>query len=249
MPEETDISKDLAGGVRGLFDRIGEFFHLFDLSFFVSGTVTFSALAYWSSRQKGQSVAFPSSTWIRVIALVVFCYVCGLLSFAAGRCAAGIWRRDLPSRRKFFTKFLRDVIADHGISAPEIEAYLNGDDKPWRLYERLWVDARESRQRAASFAILNRYWVMAATYDGIAVSCALWVPVLALAPPFQGLINWVALPALAALASALSFWQGHNYFKFQVHEVIATLAASRKRLMTEIQTALPGEVPPGPARS
>ena len=251
MAEGSDAVKELSSGIRGLFDRIGEFFHLFDLSFFVSGAITFSALAYWWWQQKKPTLALPSSTWLRVVALVVLCYVCGLLSFAAGRFAASLWRRTWPSRKEFFTKLLRETIESHDISTSEIRPYLTGPDKPWRLYERLWVDLRESRERATSFALLNRYWVMAATYDGIAISCAVWVPVLASIPPLEGTFNRIVLPTLAAGCSVLAFWQWHNYFKYQVFEIVATLAASKARLMpvetkaltpTEVKIVVPVEV-------
>lgn len=231
MPSESDLPKEIAGGVRGLFDRIGEFFHLFDLSFFVSGGVTFSALAYWYTKQAGLSPPIPFPTWIRVVALIVACYVCGLVSFAAGRFVANYWRGS--RRQRYFTDFLTRIIEAHGIYDPSITPYLYSYEKPWRLYERLWVDLREAPQHAASFTILNRYWVMAATHDGIAISCLAWMVVLLVVPPFDGSVNRFVLPVLAALAAALCFWQGHNYFKFQVREIVATLAASRSRLMAD----------------
>lgn len=111
--------------------------------------------------------------------------------------------------------------------------YLAGVDKPWRLYERLWVDIRESRKHATSFSLLSRYWVMAATYDGVATSCLIWTLVFLTKPPlpWSDCDMWLLL-AFVLASSAAFFRQGHNYFKYQVLEVVATLAASTKRLIS-----------------
>jgi hypothetical protein len=223
----NDLTKEIAGGVRGVFDRIGEFFHLFDLSFFVSGTATFAALVYWSLHQgHGRVELFARiPTWVWVIVFIIACYICGLLSFAAGRLCAKIWRKGFQGE-------IASVIEQHRIAVQDVEDYLDGPDKPWRLYERLWVDIRESRKHASSFSVLNRYWVMAATYDGIAMSSLIWLLTLVAAPPLPWNDRGMWLLLLFALASTVvSFIQGHNYFKYQVREIVATLAASTKKLV------------------
>lgn len=231
MAKEEDLTKEVVGGVRGLFDRIGEFFHLFDLSFFVSGAATFAAAAYWYLRQTGQPTFPALPTWAQVISIIVACYICGLLSFAAGRFSARLWRRTLFWRKNYFPIFLKETIEAHDAASEDIARYLDGTEKPWRLYERLWVDLRESREHGASFSLLNRYWVMAATYDGIAISSLVWAVVLFFEPPVTE--KALVFPILAAASSGLSFWQGHNYFKYQVHEIAATLASSRRRLILD----------------
>lgn len=225
--DETDLTKEVAGGVRGVFDRIGEFFHLFDLSFFVSGTATFSALVYWILQKDRGRDGLPEwiPSWALVVAFVVACYICGLLSFAAGRLCTKIWRRG-------FQEQIESAIEQHRITAPEVKSYLSGTDRPWRLYERLWVDIRESRKHASSFSVLNRYWVMAATYDGIAMSSLIWFLALVTAPPLPWNDRDLWLLLFFVLASAgVFFRQGHNYFKYQILEIVATLAASSKRLV------------------
>lgn len=59
MPEKT-ATEEVAQGVRSVFDRIGEFFHLFDLSFFVSGFVLLGAFAFlYIKLQLPRTVAAP----------------------------------------------------------------------------------------------------------------------------------------------------------------------------------------------
>lgn len=55
----------------------------------------------------------------------------------------------------------------------------------WRLYVRLWAEIRHSDSVTPSLQLLKRYWVMAATYDGIAISMALWALLL-----FAGSFGW-----------------------------------------------------------
>ena len=84
MPEEKSSVADVALGLRSVFDRIGEFFHIFDLSFFVAGVSLFGAVAFlYNMMQLPQ--AFPFASWVGALALIVACYICGLVAFAAGR--------------------------------------------------------------------------------------------------------------------------------------------------------------------
>jgi hypothetical protein len=73
---------------------------------------------------------------------------------------------------------------------------------------------------------------MAATYDGIAFSCLVWLVVVIVEPPVAGASGGrFVLPILAGAAAALSFWQGNSYLKSQVREVIAVLASGTQRLI------------------
>ena len=122
------------------------------------------------------------------------------------------------------------ALLQHAVADPDISRYLQTQTE-WRLYERLWVDLRESPSHAASFTLLNRYWVMSATYDGVAVSCLLWALAVVVAPLIKNGCGNAALSLLFVIAACLAFWQGLNYFRFQIFELIATLASSKRRII------------------
>src|SRR5688500_1477710 len=88
MTEESSRVGEVTEGFRTIFERIGEFFHLFDLSFLVSGASTFAALTVFYLRVGGPTV-FPFASWVGGLALIIGCYICGLMSFAIGRVING----------------------------------------------------------------------------------------------------------------------------------------------------------------
>jgi uncharacterized membrane protein YciS (DUF1049 family) len=226
-PKDEDFAKEVAGGLRSVFDRIGEFFNLFDLSFFVSGTATFSAVLYWFLRQKTDFALARLPSWAYIVGLAVACYICGLLSFAAGR----ICTTKLPRKKR--TQLLERALKGHNLEA-KVHSYLESGDKSDRLdrlYERLWVEVRQAQKHIISFSLLRRYWVMAATYDGVAISCLAWAVVLWMEPPITqfSYANYV-LPFLALFCAMIAFTQGYSYFKYQVFEIVATIAASKDSL-------------------
>ncbi len=239
MAGSEDIVKDTSSSIGSMLSRIGEFFNLFDLSFFISGAVSFAALAYWGSRHP-TNFQFPSSTWVRALATILACYVCGLISFSAGRVASRLWRRT------YFASTLKRVLEEHQCTAYVPRFYLEDANKEGlegeklesqmgKLYDRLWVDLRESASHLGSFSLLRRYWVMAATYDGLAAASVLWALVVATEPPFEGtgLAFWG--PLVASLSTAvLAYSQGQDFFKTQIFELVATLAAAKERLIPEV---------------
>jgi membrane protein DedA with SNARE-associated domain len=75
--------KELGEALKVIFEKIAGFFDIFDLSFFVSGALTLSAVLF-SLYSAG--VALPIfEGWKEVLGIVLGCYIGGLLSFAAGR--------------------------------------------------------------------------------------------------------------------------------------------------------------------
>ena len=83
--------KDAAAALAAFLERLGRFFDIFDLSFIVSGATAVGAVAFLLDTLGLRMV--PLSGWVHVAAIIVACYVAGLLCFAAGR-----WLR-MGSRR------------------------------------------------------------------------------------------------------------------------------------------------------
>lgn len=225
--------KEVGEGLKSILERIADFFDIFDLSFIVSGATTISAFAFWGWRAGLQFPTVPPG-WIPVVGLVIACYVAGLVCFAVGRWIRMGWRWR-SAERSFHSRFVR-VLDGHGLtSVPAANDYLarkeaRGD---WRLYVRLWAEVRQSSSLAASFSLLRRYWVMAATYDGVAIALVVW------AATFVGcafgvagakaIDKWLALPLAVALmvcAVACSREAG-RYVDYQVEELVASIAADR----------------------
>jgi len=226
MSDSKDIVSDTADGLKTIFGRLGEFFHIFDLSFFVAGAVSFGAIVFLFQRL-GIDAAFPFAPWVAGLALVIACYVCGMVSFAVGRFVNGyLFRRGvLPT-------LLRRSIEVHQPSDPLMEQYLaKGDSNLWRLYIRLWQELAAKQPHSAVFSHLSRYWAMAATCDGLAISLILWAVVI-VASVFAGtpalLFRQAIVVVVIFILAAITFLrQGGKYYEFQVEDLVAALAVAK----------------------
>jgi hypothetical protein len=231
MAEEKSAAAELAKGVSSIFDRLSEFFHIFDLSYIVSGVAAFGALVFLYLRTHKPS-AFPFADWVGVVAIIVACYICGLLSFAAGRLVNGKLFRKRVMRRT-----VRAVIADHALDAPVAEKYPTNEDGDRSLYTRLWAEVSNNHSDKAVFRHLLRYWVMAATYDGVGAALVLWAIVILA----SGTVVLVAHPistfhaivgsAMLFGAATLAFHRGAAYLEYQLEDLVATLAAAKEPLL------------------
>src|SRR4051812_45093539 len=107
--------KELAEAWKAIFTRVGEFFDIFDLSFFVSGAVCLAALGYWNHLDHFYEGA--SLGEYRVVAGAVSCYVLGLLCFAVGR-------RLRPRNKQRFLASMQALVAGHRLSRPSDARYV-----------------------------------------------------------------------------------------------------------------------------
>lgn len=234
MAESKGVSGDVASGLGSIFVRIGEFFHIFDLSFFVGGASTFGALTFLYLMM-GKPRVFPFTAWVGVLALILACYICGLIAFAAGREING-W----TFRRYTLHRTLPAALDAHGLSEESIRSYTTSD-KPrlWWLYIRMWSEVAHESSSPVVLQHLMRYWAMAATYDGVAFSFLIWAIVLT-ALQFQGVaphplgrgIGITSL-AIALCASLFAFRRGAAYFEYQIEDVVAHFAVSRGPLIAK----------------
>jgi hypothetical protein len=224
LTDKPSLIDEATDGARTLFGRLGEFFHIFDLSFLVAGATTFGAIMALYHRLRF-SDTFPLSGWMAGFALVIACYVCGLISFSLGRTLnALLFRRRALDRLKVVLTAQRL----RGALIEQLSQTQNPDFPVWRLYARLWQVMADKYPRSRAYGHLSRYWAMAATYDGVAASLLLWIvvliPVEQLGPPFLSFsLSLIAISALA-MASVLCFWQGAKFYEFQVEDLVAALA-------------------------
>lgn len=231
MSKDDNLGTEITSGARAVFERVGEFFHLFDLSFIVSGVASFSAIVLILVRSGAQySTKLP--TWSESLALIIASYVSGLLSFAIGRSL-----NDLAFRRKRLSKTVKALLKDHGDGLAGLQMHdVQADSKLWRLYARLWQQVANQSPKPAVVGHLSRYWAMAATYDGLAVSCLVWAATTAFlgAAADRGLllprIHWAFPTACLVVLALFSLHRGAKYFEYQIEDLFASFVASRERL-------------------
>jgi hypothetical protein len=223
--------KELGDALKSIFDKLGQFLDLFDLSFLISGAVTTGAVAFWC-HESGYSLSFPLDGWLSVIALFLTFYIAGLVSFALGR-----WpRTGAKNATNSFDSLFERILKAHGLADdPTFKEYLlrTNERGSWRLYVRLWAEVRACPSAAPSLTLLNRYWVMAATYDGLFVAGALWALVLASRTYWpEDHLDYVPgslLVAVVALASYACFREAGRYLRYQVEELVAAIATEKGR--------------------
>ena len=237
--ESKGALKEVGEGFKAILERIADFFDIFDLSFIVSGATSAAAIAFWGWRAQIQIPSLPQN-WITGVGLVIGSYVLGLVCFALGRWVRmGCRWRD--AENSFYTQFL-GVLRGHGLATElPFSEYLArlSDRGDWRLYVRLWAEVRDSPSLPSSFSLLRRYWVMAATYDGLAIALMLWaLAFLACAFGVGGanlIDGWMAYPTTAVLvvASVACIREANRYVDYQIEELVASVAAIRGRRAPE----------------
>jgi hypothetical protein len=234
MPEEKTPGEEVASGLHSIFERVGEFFHIFDLSFFVSGSMTFGALAFVYILM-GKSHQFPFMPWVGIFALIIACYVCGLISFAVGRELSG-----LTFRRSKLKHTLPLALEAHNLKDENIASYINGENPQyWWLYIRMWSEIVHETTSPVVIHHLMRYWAMAATYDGVAFSFIVWACALIIlqfrniAPDPVGQGAGTVGAFLCLCAAFFAFRRGANYYEYQIEDVVAHFAVMRCSLTSQ----------------
>ena len=240
MAEEKSLSNEIAGGLRSIFERVGEFFHIFDLSFFVSGAMTFGAFAYLFLQMK-YPCQFPFAPWVGTLAIIVACYVCGLVAFAIGRKLSGH-----TFRRNKLQRTLPYALEVHNLTNEIIASYTVGKEPPlWWLYIRMWSEIAHEKPPPAIVHHLRRYWVMAATYDGVAFSFIVWALALVVVQfgsivpePVDHIVGTTGA-LLCACAAFFAFHRGASYYEYQIEDVVAHFAVLRCSLTTHAASPKP----------
>ena len=226
MPDYSSVTREAPEGIQSLFSRVGEFFHIFDLSFLVSGATTLGALLFLRYRL-GFTSDLPFSGWLAGFGLIIASYVCGLLSFSAGRKL-----NTIIFRGPKLSAYLDAALKNQGLQGQFVNFYRQGGEGAdwllWRLYIRLWQQLAARHPNSVAFHHLSRYWAMAATYDGVAVSLLIWSVVVAPIPYFGNSFLPLGLAILAVVtlmaSVVLCLWQGAKYYEFQIEDLVAALA-------------------------
>lgn len=241
---------EAAHGLANLLGRIGAFFDIFDLSFFVSGAGSVGALWFCYRKLDGTLFTEVDNHYL-VVALFLCSYALGLVCFTLGRMLRQLLQTAIHRQRTStrFRQAVEDAVRAHGLngvalgplSAKTLDDYLRpahpghghgqrqGPDGAQKLYMLLWTRLRQSSHLQPSLQLLNRYWVMAATYDGMALAALLWAAVLWLW--WQGLLLPAAGTHLAGAGAGaclglcwLYLREAERYSRVQIGELVATMA-------------------------
>jgi hypothetical protein len=153
-----------------------------------------------------------------------------------------------------------ELFRDHGLGDHRLAAYFERDPRrgAQRLYTRLWAEARQTKELAPSFALIRRYWVMAATYDGVAIALGAWWFLVCrlffeeymrlVVPGADPLINVsvslsyasrspLFLLVLGLLLAILACWhEAGRYAAYQREELVATIAQHVEATATRSST-------------
>ncbi len=217
-----------------ILKRIADFFELLDLSFFVGGGLSAGALAIAA---KSFGVPFPGTpgSLVDLVVAVLLVYVLGLGAFAVGRTLRRPVVKRFPAWMQGedytapFAERLDCAVRDHRLEEdPIVAPYLDDGKVRRRVYQRLWAEVRERPELKESYRLLQRYWVLAATYDSVAFASLLWAVAVGAstaapspAVPAAAVPYVVVLFLLFALASLN---EASRYSKSQVEELVATVA-------------------------
>lgn len=235
--------EEIGKALKVVFDKISDFFDIFDLSFFVSGFFTTSILLAWIKlRNIPIPISFTETKSIIIIAL--FCYISGLLSFALGRWIrmgilaypSNLIRRKRQKPKSFDERF-KKILEAHGMdSDPEVQSYLNRNEHRgiWRLYVLFWAKLRNDEKHAKSLAFLRRYWVMAATYDGLSISVFISI-LLAIelkigivgAPIIFDLRLFTVVIVLLLLLFVACLREANRFVEYQIEEVVSSIVSNK----------------------
>ena len=204
----------LANAAGKFADKLVELLEVFDLSFFVSGAVAVGAGAMMFGVTPFDLAGIGITT---AALLVVIAYFAGLLCFAIGRWVrASVFGLSLEDFAKRAGP-LRDV-------AQFSDLFFDGElraGQERQLYDRLWVLLRTLPELSESFALVKRYWVLSATFDGLMVAVLLWNAPLFLVADIA-IEQKIVLAILGVALSGFSLRQANEYRSYQGAELVAT---------------------------
>lgn len=234
----TEIVKTL----EPVFQKIADFFNLFDLSFIVSGVVTSSALVFFLHSTGQIDIYEIHMKGFMFFIGVVVIYAIGLVSWVIGRYLRGFYPRYIHVQNKFVDHSATDDIL-YKKYLPEGEKDLKKVEKNMKvLYGYMWVIVREKFSDKESYSILKRYWVQTATFDGLVSSFFLWalvfVSVLFITPvknltltqqghPINSVLGYIAL-AISIISMLAVRSEAIRYKKYQIGELVDTYIKSQR---------------------
>lgn len=225
-----------------IFQKIADFFNLFDLSFIISGVITSSAIAFFlhsTGQINFNDIHIHGFLFFAAIAVI---YAVGLVSWVIGRYFRTVFPRYIHVHHKFVEhKATNDLLYKRYVS-DDIKDVSLLEKKMKTLYGYLWVLVRENLADKESYSLLKRYWVQTATFDGLVTSFCLWglvffsilfiSPIHNLTLSEQGhsinkLIGCIGL-GLAIISMLVVLSEAIRYKKYQMGELVDTYIKTQR---------------------
>jgi hypothetical protein len=216
-------------------EKVVEILDIFDLSFFISGAVVMAALLQFFGPLTD---ALDKLEGAGVFGLVLGSYVLGLVCFAVGRPVRTRLERKrnrLPDHELFHRAMVQQGLAADSKAGDALRRYFGHDaevqDPAMRMamYTRMWAHVRSYPELQQSFTLLNRYWVLSASYDGLAIAAFVWLLPVWQQTVQQGWspasLGWSVVWTMAILAALVACWhRAREYKRYQIEEIVATVA-------------------------
>ena len=214
--------ESLAEAIKALFSKVGDFFDVFDLSFFISGGVALLALLFlsdalglsWPADAGGAAEAAAetaagavgadaasseATTISTTVVLVLSTYVMGLVTFAVGRSIRRLlplhWVErmlKIPSGQS--EEHLATLLRAQDFGAELDRIHASQATALATIYPRLWAKLRQTAELGPSFALIRSYWVRSAIYDGLVAAAGLWLVALWSIPDDRVMELWTRDP-------------------------------------------------------
>ena len=208
-------------------EKVVEILDIFDLSFFISGAVVMAALL--------QLFGPLDKALDQLEGAGVF----GLVLFAVGRPVRTWVERKRkhsgpPDHELFHRSLVQQGLSAESKAGEALRRYfghgVEAEDPGVRMamYTRMWAHVRCYPELNQSFSLLNRYWVLSASYDGLAIAGLVW-----LLPVWKGVYaapgvasgGWAALWTTAIGLGLWACWhRAREYKRYQIEELVATVA-------------------------
>jgi hypothetical protein len=215
-------------------EKVVEILDIFDLSFFISGAVVMGALLQFFGPL---TEALDKLEGAGVFGLVLGSYVLGLVCFAVGRPLRSGFdrkRKGPPDHEIFHRALVQQGVVDGSAADEALRRYFGhgvGVEEPglrMAMYTRMWAHVRSYSELQQSFSLLNRYWVLSASYDGLAIAALVWLlPVwkpVYLEPGTVAIVGAVLWTVAIVVALYFCWHRAREYKRYQIEEIVATVA-------------------------
>lgn len=207
-----------------IVDRVSDALNFFDFSFIVSGGMTFSILYLTAYKTCSIQLLPTFSTPVKVILCIGMVYICGLLSFAAGKSLRLKILYLCNKKRRFskiFTEALEFAKAHTNERCEELERYNENPDDEKRLkryYTLMWMELRHCKDAEATIRHLNRFWVMQAVFEGLFFSFILATVCSCILADY----TFTGYTATALVCAYFCYIEARRYAETQINEIVIT---------------------------
>lgn len=219
---------------KSMIDKISDGLNFFDFSFFVSGFVTYITLLYFSDEFFFKTIDYTSVSGI--LASIILSYVCGIVSFIAGKWIRS-WIRTLlekesckSHRKKSFDELFQEGVVwmkadmlkqNSGSSNEDLPGLLASSQNKATAYSAMWIEIRKLDEQGVYYRPLYRQWVMQAVCEGLMFSF-LFIFALSIVAFFvkKFALLYIFSSILALVSFVACCHEARRYAENQIKEVI-----------------------------